>query len=115
MPGDGDRRIEGALTELVAPKGLIVSSDLDVVLIADTGALDIKAFALDASGDVAPSFTVSDLGAQGRAVWDIEYDPASDRLFAAGTDGRGRTGAAPPRWRGMLLMKLLMGVWWVGG
>lgn len=85
--GDGDRRIEGALTGLVAPKGLIVSSDLDVVLVADTGAFDIKAFALDASGDVAPTFTVSNLGAQGRAVWDIDYDAASDRLYAAGTDG----------------------------
>jgi hypothetical protein len=82
--GEGTRRIEGAATGLVSPKGIHIASAIGVVLVADVGAKDIKAFSLEASGNVAPSFVV-DLG--GVAAWDMDYDAAGDRLYAAATNG----------------------------
>jgi hypothetical protein len=86
----GTRRIEGEATGLFAPKGLQLASinGEDVVIVADVGgtARDIKLFAADGAGDVAPLTVVDDLGAD-RAPWDIDYDAASDRLYVACTDG----------------------------
>jgi hypothetical protein len=38
-----------------------------------------------ATGDVAPLFAIGELGTS--AVWDVDYDDDSDRLYAAGVDG----------------------------
>lgn len=85
--GSGDRRIAGPNTGLTAPKGLDLASGLGLLFVADFGAGDVKAFSAGASGDVAPVFTISDLGTGERSVWDADYDPQHDRLFASGTDG----------------------------
>lgn len=83
--GLGDRTITGAMTGLLTPKGLEVLEDY--VLVADTTAGDIKAFAPDADGNVAPLFVIDDLG-DSAAVWDVHYDANDDTLFAAGTNGQ---------------------------
>ena len=84
---DGDRTITGDKTNLVAPKGVEVVSSLDIMIVADFGAKDIKVFSTDADGNVAPLYTTSDLGDDTRSVWDADHDPVSDTLFVAGTDG----------------------------
>jgi hypothetical protein len=83
--GAGSRRVEGPATGLVGPRGLEIVESLGLVLVADPGAGDVKAFALDASGDAAPSFVVDALG--GASVWDLAYDGTNDRLYAAATNG----------------------------
>jgi hypothetical protein len=85
--GLGDRTIAGDATGLQTPKGLEVVEDLGIVLVADTTAGDVKAFALDASGEAAPMFVIDDLGSSA-AVWDVHYDAFDDTLFAAGTNGQ---------------------------
>ncbi len=84
--GGGARVIAGSKTELVAPRGVLALDALRLVIVADFGARDIKAYPLDARGDVAPSHVIP-LGDEARSVWDITYDAASDTLYAAGTDG----------------------------
>ncbi len=84
--GLGDRVIVGPSTGLIAPKGLELDGPDDSILVADTGAGDIKVFAFAASGDADPTYVVSDLG-DSKAVWDVHYDADNDVLFAAGTDG----------------------------
>jgi hypothetical protein len=84
--GSGTRTIVGPNTGLTAPKGIQLVESLGLILVADFGASDIKVFNMDDSGDVAPAFSVTDLGGT-RKVWDIHHDAASDTLFAAGTDG----------------------------
>ncbi|MEO6055981.1 MAG: hypothetical protein ABIQ49_04000 [Gemmatimonadales bacterium] len=83
--GAGARAIEGASTGLVAPKGLDLASNLGLLFVADFGASNIKAFSATAGGDAAPVFTIASVGAA--SVWDVDYDPAADRLYASGTDG----------------------------
>ncbi len=89
--GLGDGFVYGSMTGLVAPKGLVGVPAIAWMLIADVGASDIKAFPWLGMGNIAPTFTVSNLGmtATGspRAVWDIAYDALNDRLYGAGTDG----------------------------
>ncbi len=78
-----DRTITGAATGLNAPKGLDVVEARGIVLVADNGNSTVRAFSLEASGNVAPSF-VTNLPA---APWDLDYDPAGDRLYVALVDG----------------------------
>ena len=85
MIGDGDRMIAGPMTGLVAPKGIIVVDKLGLIMVADFGAGNIKAFEKGAQGDVAPVFVIDDVGAG--SVWDVVYDANFDRLFASGTAG----------------------------
>lgn len=82
-----DRVIAGANTGLVAPKGLEVADDLGLVFVAENNATTpaILAFSTQAQGDVAPVFRTTNLA--GRRPWDVDYEPTSDRLFAAATDG----------------------------
>lgn len=80
-----DRIIAGASTGLVSPKGLEVATTESAVIVADQGAGDIKVFSLCSEGDVAPLFTVTDVGAAN--IWDTDYDASTDRLFVAGTNG----------------------------
>ena len=72
---------------IVAPKGIEVIESLDVVLIANFGATNIKGFSLDAVGDVDPTVFINDLGTSGGSVWDILYVEETDTLYAAGTAG----------------------------
>ena len=84
--GGGARTIYGAKTNLVAPKGIIVANTLNLIIVADFGAKNIKTYPIAADGDVAPSNTIA-LGDATRSVWDIHYDAGADILFASGTDG----------------------------
>ncbi len=80
--------IMGAKTGLVAPKGIEVVDGRDALIVSDNGAKYIKVFAKNAAGNVAPLFSVSNLGGvANRSVWDTSYDQASDTLYVAATDG----------------------------
>ena len=87
MVGAGSNLITGTNAGIVAPKGIEVIEDLDLFLIANFGAANIKGFSLDAEGDATPLFVIDDFGDVGGSVWDIHYDADSDTLFAAGTTG----------------------------
>ena len=52
---------------------------------ARAGTVIVKVFDTANLGNVAPLFTISDLG--GGPVWDMDYDEASDMLYAAGVNG----------------------------
>lgn len=80
-----DRVIQGANTGLVSPKGLEIVSSQGAMIVADTGAGALVVHSLSADGDAVPLFTVADTGSA--AIWDVDYDPATDTLFAAGTAG----------------------------
>ncbi|MBL4570080.1 MAG: hypothetical protein JKY21_02840 [Alcanivorax sp.] len=78
-----DRVIEGASTGLMAPKGFDVADSLGWVLVTDNGNPSVRVFGAQAGGDAAPLFTTS----LSVAPWDLDYDPDSDQLFVALTDG----------------------------
>ena len=78
-----DREIKGDKTGLVAPKGIDLAEDAGLIIAADFGAGDLKVFNASADGNVAPVATI----ALDTPAWDVVYDPAADRLFAALTDG----------------------------
>jgi hypothetical protein len=82
-----DRVITGSNTGLVAPKGLDVADSLGLVFIAENNSTTpgILAFSTQAAGNVAPVWSTTNLG--GRRPWDVDYDPGSDRMFVAATDG----------------------------
>lgn len=82
-----DRDIRGANSELVSPKGVEIVQRSGLMLIADVGGNAIRAYSLQAGmGDgFVPLFSTTEVGSG--SVWDIDYDPASDTLFAAGTMG----------------------------
>jgi|GEM_PF-123189 len=82
-----DRTITGANTGIVSPKGLDVADGLGLVFVTENNAASpaILAFSTQAQGDVAPVFRTSNLG--GKRPWDVDYEPNSDRLFVAATDG----------------------------
>ena len=84
---DRDRIISGDKTGLVGPKGLDVVGSLNVAIVADFGAKDIKVFSTDADGNAAPLYVTDDLGDDMRSVWDIDYEPSNDTLYVAATDG----------------------------
>ena len=90
IAGDGQvdaitSRIWGPATNIVQPKGATLNAAQDRLFVADIGDSTIKVFDAATFGDAAPLFVIDDLG--GGAVWDIDYDDASDLLFAAGIDG----------------------------
>ncbi|MBZ5715802.1 YncE family protein [Nannocystis pusilla] len=78
-------RIWGPATGVIAPKGITLNSAGDRLFVADIGDSTIKVFDPVTFGDAPPLFEFAELG--GGAVWDIDYDDANDRLFAAGIDG----------------------------
>lgn len=78
-------RIWGPATGVLAPKGMTLNVAQDRLFVADVGDSTIKVFDAATFGDAAPLFVFAELG--GGAVWDIDYDDASDTLFAAGVDG----------------------------
>ncbi|MEM9952712.1 MAG: hypothetical protein AAF846_13985 [Chloroflexota bacterium] len=77
----------GANPGLVTPKGIEIIESLDLVLVANFGANNIKGFSLDADGDVLPTVLIDDLGGTEGSVWDIIYVEETDTLWAAGTAG----------------------------
>ncbi|GAB4519050.1 MAG: hypothetical protein OHK0046_27480 [Anaerolineae bacterium] len=86
--GMGTRMIGGSESAgLVSPKGLEIIESLDLVLVANFGAPNIKGFSLSDSGDVTPAVFIDNFGGVGGSVWDIHYDEETDTLFAAGTTG----------------------------
>ncbi len=80
-----DRIIRGANTGLVSPKGVEIDDASGLVFVADNDAATaaIRVFGAEASGEVAPLITTN-LPAP---PWDLDYDPAADRLYVALTDG----------------------------
>jgi len=87
--GDRDRVISGSDVGLTSPKGIEVVQSLGLLIVADVGgegvAGTLDVFSQNAGGNAAPLFTVTAVG--DGAIWDIDYDPAEDRLYAAGTVG----------------------------
>lgn len=81
------RMISGPTTGLAAPKGILVLEDLGYILVANSGANNVTAFALDADGDAAPAFVISDFGGEGGGAWDMAYNAVHDQLYVAGTTG----------------------------
>jgi len=86
--GMGSRMI-GGINEagLVAPKGIEIIESLDVAIVANFGAVNIKGFSLDAEGDATPEIFIDDFADTGASVWDILYVEESDTLYATGTAG----------------------------
>ncbi len=83
--GAGTRVIAGVTTGLIAPKG-IVNVD-DQLFVADNGGSGaVRVFAEAASGNAAPAYVITNLGAATN-VWDVAYDDGDDRLFVATTNG----------------------------
>jgi hypothetical protein len=78
--------ITGENAGIIAPKGVHVVEELGLILIADQGAKNIKAFAMNAEADAAPELVI-EVG-EGRSVWDMWLDRTNDILYASGTDGR---------------------------
>ena len=78
--------ILGPNTGLTAPKGIEIIESLGVVLVANFGEANIKAFSMDDSGDVLPARVIS-IGDVGGSVWDVLYVEETDTLYAAGTAG----------------------------
>lgn len=88
MVGMGTRMIGGTdAAGLVSPKGLEIIEELDLVLVANFGATNIKGFSLSAEGDVAPTVFIDDLGGTTGSIWDVHYAADIDTLFATGTSG----------------------------
>jgi uncharacterized surface protein with fasciclin (FAS1) repeats len=88
MVGMGTRMIGGTESAgLVSPKGIEIIEELDVVLVANFGATNIKGFSLSAEGDVAPTVFIDDLGGIEGSIWDVHYAEEIDTLFATGTAG----------------------------
>ena len=82
-----DRMIMGANTGLVTPKGLDVNSEHGLIFVAelDATAPGIFIFSGCAEGDVMPLLKL--IPANGARPWDVDYDAATDRAFAALTNG----------------------------
>lgn len=88
MVGMGTRMVGGTeAAGIVSPKGLDIIEELDLVLIANFGATNIKGFSLSAEGDVAPTVFIDDLGGVDGSIWDVYYAEEIDTLFATGTTG----------------------------
>jgi len=81
-----DRTISGPATGLISPKGVEVISEFGLVLVAENNPTSpgVLGFSLCAAGDVAP---IINLGVGGRP-WAMDYDPITDALYVALTNGR---------------------------
>ncbi len=78
-----DRSIAGFSTTLVEPRNVAIAHREGLVIVTDTGDAMIKVWGTAAGGDVPPLFAAD----PGAAPWDLAYDDAADRLFAALLDG----------------------------
>lgn len=84
--GEVSAFVSAGNTELVAPKGLEVIDSLNLVVVANFGANNIRGYALGAVNSV-PTVAINDFGGVEGSIWDVAYDESSDTLFAAGTTG----------------------------
>lgn len=80
----------GEETDLVRPKGIDLVQEAGVAIVADVRlntsvpAGSVSVFPLGGNGATPPIFTTL---FDERKPWDVDYDPISDRLFVANTDG----------------------------
>lgn len=82
----GDRIFGGAGTtasELVMPKGIVLTKRTGLVIVTNNGASNLKVFGTSAARNAAPLATTA-LAAN---PWDAAYDEVNDRLFVALVDG----------------------------
>ena len=87
MPaGDVMSFIKDDDNSLMSPKGLEVIDSLDLVLVANFGAKNIRGFSLNNPTGIA-SVSINNFGDVEGSIWDVHYDETSDTLFAAGTTG----------------------------
>lgn len=76
-------------TDITSPKGLEVIDAAGLLLVADTAGEAISVFSSCASGATSRlAFTDLDGLPDDEVVWDIDYEPSTDTLFASGTKGR---------------------------
>ena len=82
-----DRVIAGAATKLVSPKGIEIADAEGLVFVAENNATNpaVLAFSTSAAGNAAPVFTTALTGIA--RPWDVDYDPASDRMYVALVNG----------------------------
>ena len=82
-----DREIMGDMTGLVAPKGLDVNSEHNLVFVADFNETTpaVRVFSGCAAGNVMPLMTLT--ASDGARPWDVDYDAETDRAFLALTNG----------------------------
>ncbi len=81
---DRDRTIGGQPLGLASPKGIEIVQSRGAMIVADTGA-GLRVLSLAAGDGAQPLFSVTAVGAG--SIWDVDYDPDADRLYAAGTAG----------------------------
>ncbi|MFO1352434.1 MAG: hypothetical protein U1F68_17860 [Gammaproteobacteria bacterium] len=87
-----DRRIAGAKTQLESPKGIDIVDGFGWLLVADNSAAEpsVRVFSTCAAGDTPPLAVTkmgNDPAGNPRRPWDVDYDPLTDRLYVALTDG----------------------------
>ena len=82
-----DRKITGAATGLVAPKGLDVSTRHGLVFVAENNASSpgILIFSSCAAGDVSPILRLNT--SDNLRPWDVDYDETTDSAYVAMTNG----------------------------
>ncbi|WOI36441.1 hypothetical protein R1T43_14710 [Alteromonas sp. CI.11.F.A3] len=82
-----DHEISGDSTGLVAPKGIDVSSNDNLIFVADIDATapGVRIFSTCAAGNVAPLLSLTAFN--GASPWDVDYDAATDQAFLALTNG----------------------------
>lgn len=84
-----DRLVGGASSGLTSPKGIEIAGERGALIVSDIGndstAASLVVLSANAGTDAMPVFTVMDTGSA--AIWDTDYDPENDRLYAAGTAG----------------------------
>ena len=80
-----DTIIRGTATGLMAPKGIDVDGQLGLIFVADVGADNVKVFRTTDVDNVAPTATISIASAG--APWDLDFDPTTNQLYVAVTNG----------------------------
>lgn len=81
-----DGIIVGSSTELSNPKGIDIDSRRKLAFVANFGGDSVLIFNFGDRDNTAPSGKI-DLSGTAGSAWDVEYDPAADRLFVALTNG----------------------------
>lgn len=76
-------------TSLTGPKGIVHAPNAGVIIAAENGAPTnaISVFSATAGPGAVALFTVTRLSLGNAGAWDIAYDEASDKLFAAMVNG----------------------------
>ena len=82
-----DHEISGDSTGLIAPKGIDVSSNDNLIFVADIDATapGVRIFSTCSAGNVAPLLTLT--ASNGASPWDVDYDAETDQAFLALTNG----------------------------